>query len=376
MEKLSLYAVGDIGIQQDKPESALAHVAPTLRQADIAFCQLERVLSERGVTPDAGRAHSRSSPDMVSALTYAGFHVVSFASNHTLDWGVDALLDTIDVLKRNGLAVIGVGKDIEEARKPLILERKGVKVAFLAYCSVHRPGYEATADKPGLVPMRAWSIYQPLEHQPGTPGVRILTFPDPGDLEALEEDIRRVRTLADVVVVSMHWGIHFERATIAMYQRRVGHAAINAGADLIIGHHAHILKGMEVYKGKVIVYSMCNFAMATTYERALHRRENIPGWREMHKAYDWELDPDYSGYAWPYDSRKSIVVKALIEDKKVARVSFLPVYINKDAEPEVLSRRNKRFEEVVSYMEKITESEGLGAKYHVDGNEVVIHGNT
>jgi len=260
---------------------------------------------------------------MVSALTYAGFHVVSFASNHTLDWGVDALLDTIDVLKQNGLAVIGVGKDIEEARKPLILERKGVKVAFLAYCSVHRPGYEATADKPGLVPMRAWSIYQPLEHQPGTPGVRIRTFPDPGDLEAMEEDIRRARTLADVVVVSMHWGIHFERATIAMYQRRVGHAAINAGADLIIGHHAHILKGMEVYKGKVIVYSMCNFAMATTYERALHRRENIPGWREMHKAYDWELDPDYSGYAWPYDSRKSIVVKALIEDKKVARVSFL-----------------------------------------------------
>ncbi len=171
MEKLSLYAVGDIGIQNrgDKPESLLAHVAPNLRQADIAFCQLERSLSERGTMPSGGGEQKWVSPNMVSALTFGGFHVVSFASNHTLDSGVDALLDTIDVLNRNGMAVIGVGKNIEEARKPVILERKGVKIAFLGYCSVPQPGYEATANKPGLAPMRAWSIYQPLENQPGTP---------------------------------------------------------------------------------------------------------------------------------------------------------------------------------------------------------------
>ncbi len=180
--------------------------------------------------------------------------------------------------------------------------------------------------------------------------------------------------LADVVVVSIHWGIHLQRATIAMYQRQVGHAAINAGADFIIGHHAHILKGMEVYKGKVIVYSMGNFAMdGNIYEQWLDRFKNRPEWREKMKFLEWELDPKYPGYAFPYDSRKSIIVKAMIDDKKLTRVSFLPVYINKNAEPEVLARQDKKFDEVVSYMKDITEDQKLNAKYRVDGDEVVVH---
>ena len=75
------------------------------------------------------------------------------------------------------------------------------------------------------------------------------------------EDIKQVRSVADVVIVSMHWGIHFMPAKLATYQKEVGHAAIDAGADLIIGTHPHILKGIEVYKGKVIFYSLGNFAM-------------------------------------------------------------------------------------------------------------------
>lgn len=373
-QRLLFYAVGDIGIHRNNPESALVHVAPKLKEADISFCQLERALSERGVKPDAQHEQQgRVSPNMVSALTYGGFQVVSFASNHTGDWGVDAVLDTIDVLKRNGRDVIGVGKNIHEARKPLILERKGVRIAFLGYCSVTQPGYEATADRPGLVPMRAWSIYQPLENQPGTPGIKVLTFPDNDDLEALEWDIRKVKPMVDVVIVSIHWGIHFQRASIAMYQRRVGHAAINAGADLIIGHHAHILKGIEVYERKVIIYSMGNFAMdVSTYEWVLHQSENVPGWKEMLKVYNWELDPDYPGYAFPSDSRKTMIVKAIIENKTIARVSFLPVYINKNAEPEILPRQDTRFDEVVSYMKDVTEEEKLNTKYEVDGDEVVI----
>lgn len=91
------------------------------------------------------------------------------------------------------------------------------------------------------------------------------------------------------------------------------------------------------------------------------------------KVYDWgEPEPDYPGYAFPYDARKSLIVKAMIEDKKLRHVSFLPVYINKDAEPEILSRQDKRFDEVVSYMKEITESQGLNAKYQVDGDEVAI----
>lgn len=375
MEKLTFYAVGDIGIHRPKPETALVHVADKMKEADLSFCQLERALSERGEKPDAERAHSRVSPDMAKAITYAGFKVVSFASNHTGDWGTDAVVDTLDVLKKNKLAVIGAGRNIAEARKPVIIEKKGVKIGFLGYCSVPRPGYEATDDRPGLAPVRAWSIYQPREYQPGTPGVNIYTFPDPDDIEAMEEDIRSLRPQVDVLMMSIHWGIHFQRASIAKYQRRVGHAAINAGVDLILGHHAHILKGMEVYKGKVIVYSMCNFCMDnSSYANVAHKYNTQPKTREMMDGCNWKLDPKYPGYAFPIDSRKSLVVKAVIEDKKISRVSFLPLWINKNAEPEMPARDDKRFNEVVKYMRAITAEADLNAKYRVNGSEVVIKG--
>ena len=92
---------------------------------------------------------------MVAILKLACFSVISFASNHIMDWGHDAFFDTIDVLSQNGIAVIGVGKDIAEVRISVILERKGTRIAFLGYCSVAEPGYEATANRPGLAPMRA-----------------------------------------------------------------------------------------------------------------------------------------------------------------------------------------------------------------------------
>lgn len=375
MAKVSFCAVGDIGIQRDKPESLLAGVAPYLSQADIAFCQVEQVFSERfeKTTPGTGVGQYRTSPKFVSALTSAGFDVASFASNHALAWGVEGMMDTIDVLERNGIAVIGAGKNLEEARRPAILARSGVRFGILAYCCVAKTKEEATLNRPGVNPVRVWTIYQPLEEQPGTLSVKAMTFPDFDHLEAMEEDIAKARGIADVVIVSMHWGMHFQRAVLATYQRWLGHAAISAGADLIIGHHPHILKGMEVYKGKVIAYSMGNFAMEfTSYEHELHRRENLPGRKHIMERYGWDLDPEYTGYAYPRDSRKSIIVRAAVENKKIARVSYLPVYINRNAEPEIVLRQDPRFEEVASYMKDITESQGLNARYQIDGDDVFV----
>ncbi len=373
-ENLCLYAVGDIGIHRDgpgqDPKSALAHVASTLRQADIGFCQLERTLSTRTGPVDDQRAHSRVSPNMVTALTSAGFDVVSFASNHAMDAGPDAFLDTIDLLKRNNLAVTGAGRNLTEARVPAIIERKGTRVAFLAYCSVMRPGYEATAERPGVVPLRARTFYQPIEWQPATPSDTV-SFPEMEDLEAMEEDIRRVRPVADVVVVSHHWGIHFQHATIAMYQRWAGHAAINAGADIVLGHHPHILKGIEIYRGKVIIYSLGDFALDDSYELMMRLARNLQFGRLM-DLYGWKPDPAYPGYGMPVDSRKSAVAKIAISGKRIGRVSLLPAYINRNAEPEIMPREDARFDQVTDYLAEITGSQGLNARFVVEGNEVVI----
>ncbi len=360
--KVSVYAVGDTRPNWPTPETLFELSLPTLRQADILFGNLEAVLSEKGESqlqaPDR-----KMSPHRVSGLVHARFDVMSFASNHTMDRGEQGLLETIDTLTKNNIAVIGAGRNIGEARKPFILERKGTKVGFLGYCSVLPKGYEAEPDKSGCASMRAYDAYEKVDAQPGTPP-RIWSLANKDDLAAMLGDIKKLRPLVDVLILSMHWGIHFAPALIAMYQKEIGFAAIDAGVDVILGHHPHILKGIEVYKGKVIFYSLGNFVMP-------HISGSYSGRNAVLAFYNVKQEPD-SHYPYGIVQRKTIIAKCSISNKKIERVSFFPVMINKQAQPEVLRRQDKRFDEVASYMKEITESQDLNAKYQVDGDEVVI----
>ncbi len=360
-DKVSVYAVGGIIPDWPNPESLFESALPTLKEADILFGQLEACLSEKGEPQLYMVPVRRISPAKVSALTYAGFDVLSFAGNHALDRGEAGFFETVDTLTKNNIPVVGVGRNIGEARKPLILERKGTKVAFLSYCSVLPKGYDARADKPGAAPMRASTFYEQVDWQPGTPP-RIISVANKADLAAMIDDITKVRPFADVVIMSIMWGIHHVPAVIAMYQKEVGYAAIDAGVDLILGGHPHILKGIDVYKGKVIFYSLCNFV-----------QPSMPGIkRDTYSLYNIKENPEYPYYRFPVDARKTIIAKCIISDRKIKRVSFLPVVVNKPAQPEVMRRKDKGFNEVLNYMKEITESQGLTAKYQVEGDEVVI----
>ncbi len=361
-EKVSIYATGDVIPDRPNPERLFELALPTIKKADILFGQLEANLSEKG-EPQLFMGVVRSiNPERVSGLTYAGFDVISFASNHTLDRGTEAFFETTDTLAKNKISVIGVGRNIEEARKPLILERKGIKVGFLAYCSVLPKGYEAGPSKPGCAPMRASTFYEQVDWQPGTPA-KIVTLANKGDLAAMVDDIKKLRPQVDVLVMSIHWGIHYVPAMIAMYQKEVGYAAIDAGVDLILGHHAHILKGVEVYKGKVIFYSLCNFVMPVG-----------KGPRTLVKEiYGIKADAEYVDYDFPVDSRKSIIAKCIISNKKIEKVSYLPIMINKHAQPEILPRSDKRSSEVFDYVDWCCRDQGLNAKFSWEGDEVVIY---
>ena len=362
-----LYAVGDVGPKREDPDSMFGYVRPILTQGDIVFCQLEPVLSRRGTPLPQARLAMRADPKSASAIKNAGIHVVSFATNHCMDWGSDAFFDTINALKEQKLQVIGVGKDIEEARKPAIIESKGTRVAFLAYNTILPMGYWAERDRPGCAPMRAWTFYEQIEHdQPGTP-CRIHTFPHEGDLKAMVDDIRSARSQADVVIVSIHWGIHFVPEVIAEYQRQVGHVAIDSGADLILGHHAHILKGIEVYKGKVILYSLSNFALESPFAFAEGSLNSLAQ-KEIQSLY-WKPSPASPMHP---DSTKTLVTKCIISNKGIKTVSVLPTIIDKESQPEVLTSKDERFGEIVRYMEKITGDQGLDTSYTVSGDEVVL----
>lgn len=364
---ITMLAVGDICVDRDDPDSMFTNVAPTIRKADIAFCQLESVYSQKGTS---WRFPLRSDPRNAPSIQRAGFRVVSFAGNRSMDWGPEAMLDTIEIVRKTGVEVFGAGKDIDEARKPSIVECKGARIAFLSYTSVLTVGYWADVNKPGCAPMRALTFYEEVEpDQPGNPP-RIHSFANKGDKAALIDDIKKAKSQADLVFVSTHWGLHFQEAEIAEYQKEYAYAAIDAGADAILGHHPHILKAIEIYRGKPILYSMGNFAFE------LHIPDSIlysARWRDfMRLNPNWFDDPKYRSYPFPVNSRKSMIAKIAISNKKIQRLSFCPVTINEHCEPRILAPAEAEYTAVFRYMEEITKSQGMNTRYSVEGDEVVV----
>jgi poly-gamma-glutamate synthesis protein (capsule biosynthesis protein) len=340
-------------------------VCDTLSAADIRFAQVERVYSERGgLQPHSGGGHSRLPPAMASVFTDCGFNVVSVASNHAMDWGGEALLDTVDLLRDQGIQTIGAGRNVAEARRAALIDCNGLRVAFLAYCSILQEGYAAGPDKPGVAPLRAHTRYEPVDYQPGVPP-RIVTTPDEQDLAALLADVQSAKKVADKVVLSLHWGIHFVPRLIADYQRTVAYRAFDAGADVILGHHAHVPKAIEVHAGNVCFYSLSNFIMsapAKTDEAAA----------EFSARYGVVLDPDYPHLPYGTGAKRSLVAKVVMSKTAPTRTSFLPVIIDRNLRPEILQTGDPRFSDMLNYMEWA--SEGFPHRFAVEGNEVTISG--
>lgn len=358
-----LLGCGDVGPIHGPVERYATRVKSTLAQADLRFAQCERVYSTRGTEPArASERHSRLDPAMAKLFSDCGFDVASVASNHAMDWGADAMLDSIANLRARGITTVGAGTDLAAARAPVMLERRGVRVAFLARCSVLRDGYEATPDRPGVAPLRVHTRYEAAEYQAGMPP-RVITEPHPDDLAGLVEDIRAARAQADCVVVSLHWGLHFIPRLLADYQLAVARAVFEAGANLILGHHAHVPKAIGVIDGKVCFYSLSNFIMSAP--PASEERRHIFAHR-----YGVALDPDYPHLPYGVDAKRSLIAKATIGTGGVEKVSFLPVMIDRELRPDVLRAGDPRFDDALRYMEWA--SEEVPHRFTAEGDEVVV----
>ena len=382
-DTLCLLATGDNIPSRDDYDSLYCHVAPYLKEADITFGQVETVLIDKALddlypyVAAQARMPCSSDPDVAPAMKRNGYDVVSFASNHALDYGRVHFLNTIQYLRDAGLEVIGVGKDEEDARRFSVIERKGTRIAFLGYCSILPQDYWAQEARPGMNPARGHTFYEQIEHdQPGTPP-RIHSWAHKEDKARMLEDIQKAKQLADIVVVSMHWGIHFTEAQVAEYQFEYAHAAIDAGADLILGHHAHILKPIEVYKGKVIFYSLGNFAMEdpNSMERdkaTLHQDMRTSKKHQEMANIRKGFGTGSAKKTFPEDCYYTMIAKIRIEDKKISRVSYLPAYIPEDFDPYIVKPNDPLFGTVRDYMCKIDGMMGLDTEYRQDGEEVVI----
>jgi poly-gamma-glutamate capsule biosynthesis protein CapA/YwtB (metallophosphatase superfamily) len=205
-------------------------IADTLRAADLTYANLECPVSDTG----ANQHHLysfRADPRVIDGLKFAGFDVLGVANNHMYDWGRPALLDTVRRLRDAGLHPVGAGANELEAHSPVIVNMKGVRVAFLAYVSIPPEQATAGADEPGV----AWLV-----------GDRVMG------------DIRFARPLADVVIVCLHWGTEYAPKPDRK-QVELAHQMIDAGADLVVGGHPHVVQPCEFYHGRWIAYSLGNF---------------------------------------------------------------------------------------------------------------------
>ena len=384
-EKLTLTAVGDVGFRIEENGDTFDGVRDIMANADINLGQLEQLIS--GATGGIRHLHfngfDRSDMNGASewmptaskgakVLKDAHFNVMSFATNHTMDIGDEALFETIDTLEDCGIRIIGAGRNLADARKPAIFDIKGTKVGFLAYCSVVTRGYAATKDHAGCVPLNATTTLEVYDLQPGMPP-RIHTKADPKDKAAMIDDIKKLKEQVDIVVVSMHWGIHWYPDIIAEYQKELAHDAIDAGADLIVGQHPHIMKGIEVYKGKAIFYSLSNFSMRR-YEGFEFKPEYASGIYWVTRfGVRAEANPDCPRYPYDINTQKNIIVKVDIEDKKITRVAYVPLWMDNEAVFRVVDPASARSDEHLRYVRWMSGSQGFDVDLVKDGEEIVVN---
>ncbi len=384
---IQFYATGDVGMNRPDPDSIFQYVKEYLGKADLLFGQLEPCLASCGTPASQCRLPMKGDPKGGAAIKRAGYDVMSFATNHCMDWGREAFFETLDVLETNDLHPIGAGKNIVEARKPYIaeipagsedrhdMERTGskdqqdvVRVGFLAYNSILPANYYADEDRPGCAPLRGITYYEQIEpDQPGTP-CKIHTFPVEEDMAALLDDVEKLRPQVDILVLSMHWGIHFIPAIIADYQRMAAHRAIDHGVDLVLGHHPHVLKPVEVYKGKAIFYSMGNFALdpPNMFDPDVQKKKS-------HEAIK-NLNPDMKekGKIMPADSFKSMVFCADIREKKLENVGFVPAVLDEKCDPRILKPDDPAYQDLKDYMTRINEDQGIHTDFRQVGDRLVV----
>lgn len=360
-----LLAVGDVGAKRADPASIFRGCRQVLRGGDVVFAQLETTVTDRGAQAPNARLAMRAPPPMAAAVRDTGINVMSFAGNHCLDWGYEGFADTLAHVGDAGIALCGAGATIAAAREPAIVEHNGLSFAFLAYSSILPEGYRAERAKPGCAPMRAHTFYEQVEHdQPGTPA-RTISYAHRDDLAALVADVRAAKERADIVIVSMHWGIHMVEAIIADYQREVAYAAIDAGADAIIGHHPHILKGIECYRGAPIFYSLGNFAIEQphVWDPAITETDSFRHLVSLNPT--WNRD---AIYMLPQDTRMTGVARFHCTARGIERAEFLPAWIEDDSAPVMLAANDPRFGQVADYLVRISKSENLavGIECHDD----------
>lgn len=239
-------AVGDVSFGRTLSIIGSDNIDPEIikiiAEGDIRFCNFESPItnSEKKqknhyskILNTKSKVHLKCNENSIDILKKLNFNIVNLANNHIMDYNQKGLLDTICILEKHNVSHFGAGKNIIEARKGRILEIDGKRIGFLGYSYT----YEASKFSGGSAPIRPWSIYH---------------------------DIREMKKISDFLIVSLHFGEEYTLEP-SEKEKKLCHKIIDCGADVILGHHPHVLRSVELYKKKVIAYSLGNFIFDNPY---------------------------------------------------------------------------------------------------------------
>lgn len=370
----SMLLTGDI-ILGDDPEHYFSGVKETLEKSDVVLGQLEVPYSDRA--PElAGLSRSPKAleplPKYVDALTMVG--------NHLYDGGAAGVEDTLAWLKEHDVPVTGAGMNLEEASVPVILEQDGVKIGYISYNCVGPKETYASATKPGnpYVEIIAHFDMGMVANPGGTPD-KIYTWPEPVSFKRMKKEIAALREKVDVLVVYFHKGIVHKPVKLADYEQIVAYAAIEAGADVVSSSHAHILRGVEIYKGKTIFHGLNNFVAWVPSLRPDFKRAGGKN-TELFNPEEWVrkrverfgfVPLDYPTYPFHPEAIYTMAGKCIVEDGKIVQTRYIPMIVERDGVTRTVTRENGG-QEVFDYVQKITEGAELNAAFAWDGDEIVI----
>ena len=350
---LTLVLAGDLVLDEPDPGKWLSGIAPALRQADLAIGHLEVPHTDcreemAGDVPSPG-----APPENLAALRDAGFGMVSLAGNHIADCGPQGIADTIAGLDAVGIAHAGAGANLAAARQSAVVTACGVRIALLSYNCVGPQFAWAGSHKAGCayLPL-VTSDGEPITPRSGVTGVAQEAY------DILADDIAVARGQADLVLVAMHKGRVHTPALLESYERPIAHAAIGLGANAVIGHHAHIARGIEFHRGKPIFHGLGNGCVVT---RALSKAQNHPArreWAERRKQlFGFEPDPEYWLAPFHPEAKRAFLGKLEIGADLSIRASVVPVWVEPPGRPVLAD--GDRATEVRRYLESITAAAGL-----------------
>lgn len=344
-EVKSILLMGDNNIQlREAPHEAFKYVIPTLDEATFRFLNLEGAFagaSKDPRIPDIPHKNwQHSEKDQVTALTAAGIDAVGVANNVTYPW--QAMMRSLEVLKLAGIPYAGGGKEIEAAHKPVILEKDGLKVGFMQYAATVFPyNHAATEIQPGIAQIKVHTSYKapPNLDKPGQPPI-VVTWLDEKSKNRMCDDIRRLATQADIVIVSFHWGVS-NTTEIISYQSDIARAVIDAGADLVFGHGPHKYQRIEIYNEKPIFYSLAQFVFDD-------RRADRAG-----------------------RFREGLLLRLTVKDNRISGISLVPSWREDDNFVRLYDPNVGKGKELFEYLQSVNAN---GAGLRISGKEIVVEG--